>query len=71
MLYFNIDFGVAVGPFQLEVSFMLRNWELTCGNIHNGIIKHVSLGPIHVSITNRKKLKELVKVGKIYVKDEE
>lgn len=66
MLYFNIDFGFRIFGYTIEASFMLRNWEWTRGVISDGIIRHISIGPIHLSITDRKKLKEL-----LYVKNEE
>ena len=66
MLYFNIDLGFRILNHSIEVSFMLRNWEWTRGVINDGIIRHISIGPLHLSITDRKKLKEL-----LYVKNED
>lgn len=59
MIYFNADFGIDVGKYLLEVSFWLRSWELTRGNLHDGVIRHFSFGPFHFSITDRQKLNEL------------
>ena len=58
MLYLNIEFGISFMHYLLEVSILSNDWELCKGNIF-GIIYHFSLGPLHVSITNRKKLNEL------------
>ncbi len=60
MLYFNIEFGIPLGRFQLEISIMLLHWELNRPrSIGNGVIRHVSIGPVHASLTDRKRLKEL------------
>ena len=59
MIYFNADFSIDIGKYLLEVSFWLRNWELTSGTIHDGVIRHFSFGPFHFSITDRQKLNEL------------
>ena len=59
MIYFNADFGIDIGNYMLEISLWLRNWGLTRGNLHDGVIRHFSFGPLHFSITDRKKLNEL------------
>ena len=59
MLYLNLDFGFPLGRYQIEVSLMFSHWELTLGNVREGVVRHFSLGPLHASIIDRVKLKNL------------
>lgn len=66
MNFINIEFGISFMHYLLEVSILSNHWELCKGNIF-GVIRHFSLGPLHVSVTNRKKLNELAKARGIPV----
>jgi hypothetical protein len=78
MLYFNIDVGVRLGRYSLEISLCLTDWALTLQKIQYGCVRYLSLGPIHASITDREKLKQIFEgrspsdlEGKTYVRNEE
>jgi hypothetical protein len=78
MLYFNIDAGIRLGRYSLEISLCLTDWALTLQKIQYGCVRYFSLGPIHASITDREKLKQIFvgrsptdHVGKTYVRNEE
>lgn len=66
MISLNIDFSINIRHYLLEVSILSNHWELCKGNIF-GAVLHFSIGPLHVSITNRKKLNELAKAKGIPV----
>lgn len=58
MLYFNVDGGVDFGNYVFEFNLSLRHWTLEY-KVDSDCIRYVIIGPLMVSVTNRKKLKEL------------
>lgn len=80
MLYFNMDLGLNIKHYSLEVSFCLTDWGLEYRKLQYGCISYLSVGPLHFSITNRKKLVEIFDgsrreasglEGKWYVREED
>ena len=52
MNFINIEFGISFMHYLLEVSILSNHWELCKGNIF-GVIRHFSLGPLHLRVVAR------------------
>jgi hypothetical protein len=66
MLNCSIDCSLRVGRYVFEASFWLRDWQLAAETHSSGAIRVLQIGPICMSVTNMKKLKELYVSGEIY-----
>jgi hypothetical protein len=66
MINAHIDCNLTLGRYVFEASFWLRDWRLAAETHSNGAIKVLQIGPICMSLTNMKKLRELYISGEIY-----
>ena len=62
----SFDISLTLGRYIFEASFWLKDWRLAAEIHSSSAIKVLQIGPICMSLTNMKKLKELYVSGEIY-----
>ncbi len=67
MINCSIDCSLTVKHYVFEASFWLKDWRLTAETYSSGAIKVLHVGPVCISLTNMKKLKELYLSGEAEV----
>jgi hypothetical protein len=59
MINCSIDISLTLGRYVIEASFWLKDWRLAVETHSCSAIKVLHIGPLCLSLTNMKKLKEL------------
>jgi hypothetical protein len=67
MINAHIDCNLTLGYYIFEASIWLKDWRLAAETYSSGAIKVLHVGPVCISLTNMKKLKELYLSGEAEV----